>query len=283
MFEIIFLGTGGGRFATVTQKRRTGGIRVISTSPSEVNMHIDPGPGALIYSLEMGLDPQRIMAILVSHAHLDHASDAAVLIEAMCHATTKKRGILIASKSVLRGNEVCDKAISRYHYMMPEKVFEAEAGLGFEVDGVNILTCKAVHSDPDAIGFRFETKTYGGFAYIPDSEYFTEVSKFYGGLRLLILSVLRPSGQPWKGHMTTDDAIRILEETSPEMAVITHFGMQMISRGPEKEAEMMERKTNVPTRAAFDGMRIIFGEEIHISRAGEKMRKKQRDLSSFFM
>jgi len=282
MFEIIFLGTGGGRFATVTQRRRTGGIRVISAGPSEVNMHIDPGPGALTYSLEMGLDPQRIRAILVSHAHLDHANDAAVLIEAMCHAATRKRGVLIASKSVLRGNEVCDKVISRYHYAMPEKVFEAEAGLRFEVDGVDILACKAVHSDPDAVGFRFETKTYGGFAYIPDSEYFTDVSKFYSGLRLLILSVLRPSGQPWEGHMTTDDAIKILEETHPEMAVITHFGMQMISSGPEKEALLMERKTNVPTRAAFDGMRIIFGEEIHVSRVGEKMRKDLKDLSSFF-
>ncbi|MBS7635398.1 MBL fold metallo-hydrolase [Candidatus Bathyarchaeota archaeon] len=282
MLEVIFLGTGGGRFATVTQKRRTGGIRVISAGSDEVNMHIDPGPGALIYSLEMGLDPQKIRAILVSHAHLDHASDVAVLIEAMCHATTKKRGVLIASKSVLRGNDVCEKAISRYHQAMPEKVFEAEAGLGFEIDGINILACKAVHSDPDAIGFRFETKAYGGFAYIPDSEYFADVSKFYSGLRLLILSVLRPSGQPWEGHMTTDDAIRILDETRPEMAVITHFGMQMIARIPEKEAERTEKRTGVPTRAAFDGMRIIFGEEIHIGRMGEKMRKEQKDLSSFF-
>ena len=285
MLEIIFLGTGGGRFTTVTQKRRTGGIRIISSGQSSnLNIHVDPGPGALVYSLEMGLNPQKIRALLISHAHLDHVNDAAVLIEAMSRATTRKRGVLIASKSVLRGNDVCEKAISNYHQAMLEKVFEAEIGSKFEVDGIGITICKAVHSDPDAVGFRFETESLGGFGYIPDSEYFDEVSKFYSDLRLLILSVLRPSGRPWKGHMTTDDAIKILEETRPETAVITHFGMQMIIKGPEREAKLIEKKTGIPTRAAFDGMLIQFGEKIHIAQASkrEKIRRRQRDLSSFF-
>lgn len=286
MLEIIFLGTGGGRFTTITQKRRTGGIRIISskTLKDNINIHIDPGPGALVYSLEMGLDPQKIRALLISHAHLDHVNDAAVLIEAMSQATTKKRGILIASRSVLKGNDICERAISNYHQLMLEKVFEAEIGSKFEVNGIGILICKAVHSDPDTVGFRFETEQLGSFGYIPDSEYFDEVSKFYDGLRLLILSVLRPSGQPWKGHMTTDDAIKILEKTHPEIAIITHFGMQMIIRGPEREAKLIEEKTGVPTKAAFDGMRIQFGEEITIGRITKKeeIRRKQRDLSSFF-
>jgi ribonuclease BN (tRNA processing enzyme) len=66
--ELVFLGTGGGRFATITQKRKTGGIRFLSKS---LNMHLDPGPGALIYSLERGLKPQKVMAVLVSHSHPD--------------------------------------------------------------------------------------------------------------------------------------------------------------------------------------------------------------------
>jgi phosphoribosyl 1,2-cyclic phosphodiesterase len=276
MLEIIFLGTGGGRFATITQKRRTGGIRLISEQ-EKINIHVDPGPGALVYSLEMGLDPQKIRAIFVSHSHLDHANDAEPLIEAMSEGTTKKRGVLVASRSVLRGNDVCESSISRYHQAMPERVIEATPGISFEIDGINVTVCKAIHSDPDAVGFRFETKDFGGFAYMPDSEYFSDVSKFYGGLRLLILSVLRPSGQPWEGHMTTDDAIKIIEETQPEMALITHFGMQMILKGPEREAELIEKKTGVLTRAATDGMRVLLGKDIII---GGKMRR-ERDLSSF--
>ena len=133
MYEIIFLGTGGGRFALTTQKRRTGGIRIISDS---VNIHVDPGPGALIYSLEMGLDPQKLDAILVSHSHLDHSNDAGVLIEAMTHGTTQKKGIFAASHSVIDGNDVCDPAVSRYHKNLPEKIVEATAGTSFTINDV---------------------------------------------------------------------------------------------------------------------------------------------------
>jgi len=64
--------------------------------------------------------------------------------------------------------------------------------------------------------------------------------------------------------MTTDDAVKIIEETRPEIALITHFGMQMILKGPEREAELIEKKTGVPTRAATNGMRVLLGKDIII-------------------
>jgi ribonuclease BN (tRNA processing enzyme) len=273
MVEVIFLGTGGGRFATITQRAKTGGIRLLS---EEVNMHIDPGPGALIYSLELGLNPQKINAILVSHSHLDHTNDAGLLIEAMTRGGRTKRGILAASRSVLKGNEICDRAISNYHRGLPKRVIEAGIGTRFRAGDLSVKVGRAVHADPDTVGFRFETSGSGAIGYLPDSEYFTGLSEFYKGVRLLILSVLRPSGQPWKGHMTADDAARIADEVKPEMLVITHFGMLMIMRPPSREAKIIEEKTDVPTVAAKYGMRIVIGEGI---RMGEP--KRQADLSLF--
>jgi len=271
--ELIFLGTGGGRFATITQRAKTGGIRLIS---EEVNMHIDPGPGALIYSLELGLNPQKINAILISHSHLDHTNDAGILIEAMTRGGRTRRGLLAASRSVLKGNEVCDRAISNYHRELPERVIEAEVGSRFEVGDLSVEVGRAVHADPDTVGFRFEIPSSGAIGYLPDSEYFDGLSEFYSGVRLLILSVLRPSGQPWKGHMTTDDAARVADEVKPEMLVITHFGMMMIMKSPSREAKLIEEKTGVPTVAARYGMRILMKEKI---RMGEP--KRQADLSLF--
>ena len=273
MFEIVFLGTGGGRFAMITQRKRTGGLRILS---DKLNLHVDPGPGALVYSLEMGLNPQKIDGILVSHSHLDHTNDLGVLIEAMTDGATKKKGMLAAAHSVLYGNDICDKAISNYHKSLPEKIVDAKIGTTFAVDEIKVKACKAVHSDPDAVGFRFETGALGEFAYVPDSEYFEQVSDFYGGVRLLILSVLRPSGKPWKGHMSTDEAARVISEVRPEKAVITHFGMLMIFKGPNREAELIERRTGVPTIAAKDGMHLTLGEEIQVGK-----HKKQVDLGSF--
>jgi len=273
MFELVFLGTGGGRFAMITQRIRTGGLRILS---DKLNLHVDPGPGALVYSLEMGLNPQKIQGILVSHSHLDHTNDLGVLIEAMTDGATKKKGMLTAAHSVLYGNDICDKAISDYHKSLPEKIVDAKLGTTFALDEIKVKACKAVHSDPDAVGFRFQTEAFGEFAYVPDSEYFAEISDFYGDVRLLILSVLRPSGKPWKGHMSTDEAARVIGEVHPEKAVITHFGMLMIFKGPNREAELIERRTGVPTIAAKDRMRLTLGEEIDIGKP-----KKQVDLGSF--
>jgi len=273
MVEIIFLGTGGGRFATITQRAKTGGIRVLS---KEANMHIDPGPGALIYSLEQGLNPQKINAILISHSHLDHTNDACILIEAMTKGGRTKRGTLVAAHSVLEGNEVCDRAISKYHRQLPEKVIDAKVGMKFNIGAFNIEVGKAVHADPDTVGFRFETQDAGSFGYLPDSEYFSGLSDFFEGVRLLILSVLRPSGQPWKGHMTTDDAARIAEEVKPDVLVITHFGMLMLLRDPNREAKIIEKKTGIHTIAAKYGMRIDLSEKIQTVEP-----KDQTDLSLF--
>jgi phosphoribosyl 1,2-cyclic phosphodiesterase len=269
-FEIIFLGTGGGRFATITQKRRTAGLRIISNG---LNLHLDPGPGALVYSINEGLDPQKLNAIFVSHCHPDHYTDAEVLIEAMTQGMTRKHGVLAAAKSVLSGSDVCEPSISKYHQQMPEKKIEAVPNLRFQVGNVNVLATEARHTDPDAVGFRFETSEFGDFAYTSDTEYFEGIGKYYEGVRLLMLCVMRPAGKPWKGHMTTDDAIKIVEESRPEKVVLTHLGMQMIFQGPAKEAKMIKEKTGVPAVAAVDEMRINFGETINVQTKSSKIKQ----------
>ena len=275
--ELVFLGTGGGRFTTITQKRKTGGIRILSKG---LNMHLDPGPGALIHSLNMGLDPKKITAMLVSHSHPDHYTNAEVLIEAMTKGMVKKRGILAASHSVLFGNEECGPSISKYHQKMPEKVIEAKPGVVFHVGDTKVTATEARHTDPDTVGFRFETPDVGDVGYTSDTEFFEGVGKAFEGVRLLLLCVMRPSEKPWKGHMTTDDTVKIVREARPEMAVATHFGMKMIFSGPYREAKLIEEKTGVPTIAAFDGMRIRVGEEIQVERAGRKQRGLEEFLGS---
>lgn len=272
--ELVFLGTGGGRFATLTQTRKTGGIRIISDS---LHMHLDPGPGALIYSLNMKLNPQKLKAVLLSHCHPDHCNDAEILVEAMTRGMTSRRGILAAPRSVLFGNEVCGPVISKYHQQTPEKIIETRPGVTFTVDDIKILATEAQHSDPDTVGYRLETRDVGAIGYSSDTEYFEGVGKSYKGVRLLLLCVMRPSGEPWKGHMTTEDAVKIVEEADPEMVVATHFGMKMIFRGSAREAKIIEEKTGVPTLAASDGMHISMGTKIQVERA----KRKQRGLGEF--
>jgi len=272
--ELVFLGTGGGRFTTITQKRRTGGIRFISKN---FNIHLDPGPGALVYSLEAGLNPQKITGLLVSHSHPDHCNDAGVFIEAMTRGMTKKRGVLAAAHSVLDGNENCEPCLSKYHQAMPQLVVDARPGFSFNIADLRITAAEARHSDQSTVGFRFETRDVGDIAYTSDTEYFEGVGKPYKNVRLLLLCAMRPARSPWKGHMTTDDAAKIVEESKPEMAVLTHFGMKMIFKGPASEADFIQQKTGVPTIAAKDGMRLSISEKIQAQMA----KRKINGLDSF--
>lgn len=267
--ELHFLGTGGGRFVTLTQRRWTGGIRFITGD--NLHLHLDPGPGALIYSIRTRLSAQRVGAILISHCHLDHYADAEVMIEAMTRGMTKKRGILVGSRSVLRGTENCGPVVSRYHREMPKEVIEVAPGHRFRLGDLNVLTTETKHSDPDAVGFLFETPGVGDVGYTSDTVHFKGIGKYFRRVRLLILCVLRPHGKPWKGHMTTDDAIRIIKESKPDGAIITHFGMSMLNAKPEREASLIERDTGVPTVDAKDRMRVTLGEDVEIYQAGKKI------------
>ncbi|UCC33868.1 MAG: MBL fold metallo-hydrolase [Candidatus Bathyarchaeota archaeon] len=272
--EFAILGTGGGRFAMITQKRRTAGIRILS---KDVNIHLDPGPGALIHSVKMGLDPQKIQTVLVSHAHPDHYTDAEILVEAMTRGMSRKHGLLASTRSVLHGNKNCGPAVSRYHQRMPKELIELRPGVDFNIGEMRIIATKTVHSDPDAVGFRFETSDVGDVGYTSDTEFFDGIGRVYRGVRLLLLSLLRPSGKPWRGHITTDDAIKIVREVNPELVVISHFGMGMIFAGPRREAERIRSETGIHTVAAKDGMRLRVGKEITMSIGN----KKQKGLEEF--
>jgi len=275
--RLVFLGTGGGRFATITQKRRTAGIRLLSDG---FNVHLDPGPGGLVYSWKSGLDPQKIDGILVSHAHPDHYNDAEVLVEAMTRGTVRRRGVLAAARSVLRGGETAEVAISKYHQSLPGRVVEVVAGEDFEVGGVRVVGAEARHSDVDAVGFRFETDV-GSIGYTSDTEFFEGIERYYKGVRILILCVLRPSGEPWQGHMTTDDAMKIVSAAKPEFVVLMHFGIKMIFRGPVGEAKRVVKETGIETVAARDGMELLVNDEIAVGKVGGEKRGRV-GLDTFF-
>ncbi len=259
--ELIFLGTGGARFSMITQKRRTGGIRFIEP----IQMQIDPGPGSIAYSIMNGLNPSKIQALLVSHCHTDHYTDTEAFIEAMTDGGTRKRGVLLASKSVISGNENFDRPISRYHKSLPRRVVELTPGDKDRVESMEVVATSARHSDPDTVGFRLNFPGCD-VGYISDTECFEELPAQFQGVRVLIMSVLRPRGSSWKGHLSTQDAMTLTQQVRPDMCILTHFGMKMIYANPSREAKAVEDKTGIRTVAATDNMRVEIGKEIMIRR-----------------
>lgn len=255
--KIFFLGTGGGRFSMITQRRQTGGIRFLNP----INIHLDPGPGAIVYSNQMKLSPMKVKALLISHAHPDHCNDGEIFIEAMTNGMTRKKGYLIAPQSVIRGGGGHDPCISCYHRKMVKRIHEVKSGDHIDLEQYKIEFTKAKHTDPHTVGFRFKFPS-GDVAYIPDTEYFKGIEKQYRGVRILIISVLRPRGIPFRGHLCSDDAIEILNQVKPEISILTSFGMRMIYMNPNNEARFVEEKSGVKTIAANDNMYLEVGNQI---------------------
>lgn len=243
MDSLTFLGTGGGRFAVLSQKRYTGGLWL---ELDGVKLAVDPGPGALVRALQFSKDPSKLDAVLVSHNHLDHYNDAEVMLEAMSNGLKNDRGLLIAPEGVLED-------VSGYH-QKAVTVLTLRPGVEFTVKDLTV-TALPTFEHANGIGFRFHTKA-GDVVYTGDTGYSKEVAKSYNGSRILVLNVIFPDQVDAEIHLNTVKASKIIGDVKPELAVIQHFGLKMICSNPDKQAEWIQKETGVETIAARDGMII---------------------------
>jgi len=255
--KITFLGTGGGRFTTITQLRATGGW-ILEIGGQKIS--VDPGPGALVKAKEFGVGLRALSGVVVSHCHPDHYTDAEVMIEAMTRGAKEKRGFLLSNENVIKGGDGgYVQRISPYHLKSLERYEIMEPGKKVSVGDVEIAATRAVHTEPKTIGFVFSGAESLG--YVSDTEYFHGIEKQYKGCGYLVLNCMRPRDVDWPKHMNSEAARKIISGIGPEAAVITHFGMRMLKAGPENEARWIEEKTGVKVIPARDGMEIDFGKK----------------------
>lgn len=259
MTLITFLGTCGGRFATIYQTRSTGGIFIEDV----IKIFIDPGPGAILRMKETNIDPTKTDLLLVSHCHPDHYTDVDVLIEAITKGCTQKRGTIIASESVIKGIEGFQPKASRYHLSHLGNVFTAKPEENFSIGEVKITATPTIHTDPSGVGFKIQTK-HGIITYTSDTSIDDNIINSYTDSRLLILALTTPIGIKLHHHLSPEDAVSILKKVQPEKALLTHFGLRAINAGPELIAEWIQKQTGVETIAAKDGMKIEIGDKIEI-------------------
>jgi phosphoribosyl 1,2-cyclic phosphodiesterase len=81
----------------------------------------------------------------------------------------------------------------------------------------------------------------------------------------MILSVTRPLNARIPFHLDTEDAVKLVSQINPEIAIITHFGYKMLRENTvEKQADWIWKETGIKTIAAKDSMRISMEKEIEI-------------------
>ena len=259
MARIIFLGTAGSSAVVNKQLRSSGGIVL---QLEDLQFHIDPGPGSLVKAKQFGVNLHTTTAILVSHAHLNHCNDLNAVIEAMTHSGLEQRGVVVASKSVVTSIDGGHPFLTKYHQNLLERVIPLEKNHKVGIGLVEMNALPASHTDKTAVGFKLYCPRFT-VSYSGDTELTKDLVEGMMGSNVLILNVPYPGDKAEGKNLDANSALQIISKVQPRLAIITHFGLEMLKADPLEEARQIQRATGVPTIAATDGLVITpesFGE-----------------------
>ncbi|MFH1915802.1 MAG: hypothetical protein ABIJ21_00925 [Nanoarchaeota archaeon] len=252
MVKLIFLGTGGDALVVGKQERASGGI-VIQGNSSQ--MHIDPGPGALVRAREYGVNVRETSAIIVTTPDVIHTNDMGAVVLGMTHGGLDKKGSLL----------VCDKCAfdAKSHTHALEKIIILTPGHKEYVKDDEILPL-ATKSLLEGIGIRLAMTPFT-ISYPGDTDYEEHLAEKYKGTNVLILHC--------KNHIQATDCERFIQHIQPKLAILTNFGSKMLEANPSNLADQIHKKTRVKTLAATDGMMLDLQELF--------FTKNQTPLSAF--
>ena len=250
--RIIFLGTAGSSAVVSKQLRASGGIIL---QVEDLQFHIDPGPGALNKARENGVNVHHTTGIFVTHNHINHCNDLNVIVDAMTHSGIEHRGVILGSKSVLEPSENSNPYLTKHHSNMVEKIIPLEKGHKVGVELIEIHALSAEHTDSSAIGFKFFCPRFT-LSYTGDTKLTPKLMEELSGTDILILNVPYPGDKGRGGNLDTNSAIQIISTIRPRLAILTHFGLEMLKADPLQETREIQRITGVQTIAARDGLAV---------------------------
>lgn len=249
MSYIKFLGTAGARVVMSKQIRATAGIYL---NLNETNLYLDPGPGALVKCLSSKpkIEPSKLDGIILTHKHLDHSNDINIMMEAMSEAGFKKRGVVFSPKEVLE-----EGIIFKYVRDYVEKIEILEEGKNYEIGNISFSTpIKHIHHRSETYGIKFKTKHFT-LSYIVDAKFSEELLSSYKADYLIICVVFLEKRENLD-HLSIPEAKEIILGIKPKVAILTHFGMNILKAKPWELATKIEEETKIKTIAARDGMKI---------------------------
>lgn len=228
----------------------------------DTQIHIDPGPGALVRALSHvpPCNPRELDAIVLSHKHLDHAADATPMIEAMTSGGFNKRGTLLAPHDALSH----EPTVLPYAHGYVERIeVLTERGGPYAIGAVEVRTSvRHVHA-VETYGLHFKHGAMT-FSYLPCGKYFEGLAADYARHKpdVLVINVLRFRDGMDVDHLTWDQARSVVEEVMPRVVIFQHFGTKMLEQQPKQLAQTVEDELGIRAIAAYDGLEVDLTTEV---------------------
>lgn len=180
---------------------------------------IDSGPDFRQQMLRA--EVRDLSAILLTHEHKDHIAGMDD-VRAFNFILGKPMDIYAEKRVMEAVKREYAYVFAEHKYPgIPQMILHPIDESPFEIDGINIIPIRAYHHKLPVFGFRIENCTYITDAnYIPEEE----IEKIAGS-RCLVINALRKRRHPT--HYNLDEALKLIEDISPDRAYITHISHQM--------------------------------------------------------
>ncbi len=257
--KIVFLGSSGGRRITFTQKRASGGFLV---GDNGCWIHVDPGPGAFVRLIQIGVDPMSLSGFVLSHRHMDHSADINTLIEARTMGGWNPGGVLFAPEDALEGD---DPVVFRYHRGNLERIGTLKEGFSSAVGSVQVkVALKHRHHGVETYGLIFEADRCR-VGYVTDGLFEEKMLEAYAGCDVLLINTTFRHRRELE-HLCLDDAVAILSAVKPSVGIITHFGAEIVFWGLDRAASYVEERSGVKVIPAKEFIQVSLGNSFALER-----------------
>ncbi|MHB9156244.1 MAG: MBL fold metallo-hydrolase [Endomicrobiales bacterium] len=248
-----FLGTAGARFVVAKQLRYSAGVYLHFAGKSII---LDPGPGALVRCARSRppIDATALDALILTHSHIDHTSDANVLIDAMTLGGLRRRGTLFAPGECVNGEH---RVILKYLRDFLDELVVLTPLQNYFLGSLRFSTSVRHHHGVETYGIIF---TVGGtrVSFMADTRFFPELLESYRHSDILVMNVVRyaPHDHGDILHLSVDDVKSLVKEIRPKKAILTHLGMTMLRKRPPDLSKQLSDELGIETIVATDGMTV---------------------------
>lgn len=229
----------------------------IMVSNNGFNILVDTAPDLRLQALAAGI--RRVDAVLYTHDHADHIFGMDEL---------RTFNFIMGRAIPVYGNE---KVISRIQSVF-SYIWDPDApkggGLpmisphvmsqGLSLGGIQVEPLPLLHGEQTITGFKFDNQV----AYLTDTNGIPEQTiEAARGLPLVIIDALRY--RPHSTHYSVDEALEVVGEIKPGLALLTHLSHSM-------DYERLRAELPNGVEPAYDGMVIELGgqEENSTERVG---------------
>jgi ribonuclease BN (tRNA processing enzyme) len=217
--HIKFLGTG-----SILQEPKRSCSSILIDTPKE-KILVDVGPGTLHRLADIGVNPEQLNYIFITHFHPDHVSDLIPIIFAIKNSTDSQIKISLrvwgphGFFSYLHGMEIAygkwllsDNYIIRFHELKRHLL---------DFPGLRVIWDKVLHKT-ESVAYRFEIN-HKVICVSGDTGYCEELSRLCKDSDLAILECSYPDELAVEGHLSPSLAGKIAANGNAKKLVLTHF------------------------------------------------------------